>query len=265
MLPIGVQLFSLREEASKDFVGVLKFVADCGYKLVEPAGFWNLRPTEFKKIITDLGMGMVSSHSPWCRPGNIGEAMDLASILGLDKVVCGYGPNEFKDRESMKRCADDVNYMGEILKKNGFTLFQHNHDFEFERIDGELKYDIFRKMLSVDVKIQMDCFWSTCLGKEDSVEMLKHFAKDTILLHMKDGVSEQRVAGNDMVNGILERFVELKPLGTGTLPIPELIAVAPAQTEAVIVELDHCIIDMKTAIKQSYEYMTQNGLAEGNK
>lgn len=265
MLPIGVQLYSLRDDAAKDYLGVLKFVADCGYKLVEPAGFWNIRPSEFKKIIGDLGMDMISSHTPWCRRGSIGEAMDIAHILGLDKVVCGYGPNDFADVESMKRTADEVNYMGEILKKNGFTLFQHNHDFEFQRIDGKLKYDIFREMLSVDVKIQMDCFWSTNLGKEDPVEMLKHFAKDTILIHMKDGVSEQRVAGNDMVNGILERHVELMPLGTGKLPIPELIKNAPAQTQAVIVELDSCIIDMKTAIRQSYEYMTKNGLAKGNK
>lgn len=265
MLPIGVQLYSLREDAQKDFLGVLKFVADVGYKYVEPAGFWTIRPTEFKKIINDLGMDLISSHSPWCRPGNIGEAMDLAAILGLKSIVCGYGPNEFKDVESMKRTADEVNYMGGILARNGFSLFQHNHDFEFQRIDGKLKYDIFREMLNVDVKIQLDCFWSTNLGKENPVEMLKHYAKDICTLHMKDGVSEQRVAGNDMVNGILERHVELMPLGTGTLPIADLIKAAPAQTQAVIVELDHCIIDMKTAIRQSYEFMTSNGLAKGNK
>lgn len=265
MLPIGVQLYSLRDEAAKDFPAVLKFVADIGYKYVEPAGFWTLRPTEFKKMITDLGMGMISSHSPWCRRGNTGETMELASILGLDKIVCGYGPNDFKDLDAIKRTADEVNYMGEILKKNGFTLFQHNHDFEFQRIDGELKYDIFRKLLSVDVKLQLDCFWSTNLGKEDPVAMLKHYAKDTILLHMKDGFSEQRVQGNDMVNGILERHVELMTLGTGKLPIPELIKAAPAHTQAVIVELDSCTTDMKTAIKDSYTYMTKNGLAKGNK
>lgn len=265
MLPIGVQLYSLRDEAAKDFPGVLKFVAEVGYQYVEPAGFWNLRPTEFKKMLSDLGLKMISSHSPWCRKGNIGEAMEIADILGLDKVVCGYGPNDFADLNAMKRTADEVNYIGEILKKNGFTLFQHNHDFEFQRIDGKLKYDIFRELLSVEVKLELDCFWSTNLGVEDPVAMLKHYAKDTILLHMKDGVSEQRVAGNNMVNGILERHIELTPLGTGKLPIADLIKAAPAQTQAVIVELDTCTIDMKTAIRQSYEFMIKNGLAKGNK
>jgi hypothetical protein len=57
----------------------------------------------------------------------------------------------------------------------------------------------------------------------------------------------------------------MMPLGTGELPIVDLMKAAPAQTQAVIVELDTCIIDMKTAIRQSYEYMISNGLAEGNK
>ena len=265
MLPIGVQLYSLRELAQKDFVAVLKKVADIGYKLVEPAGFWDIKPTEFKKILDDLGLGIVSSHSPWAHgKGNLGESMEIASILGLDKIVCGYGPNDFADMDSIKRTADNTNMMQGILAKNGFTLFQHNHDFEFQRIDGKLKYEIYRE-LCPNVKYEIDCFWSTNLGVEDPVKMLDLFAKDTILLHMKDGVASQKVGGDNMVNGILERHVELMPLGTGTLPIKDLIAHAPAQTQAVIVELDYCNTEMVSAITQSYKYMTENGLAAGNK
>ena len=64
---LGVQLYSLRSYAEKDFVEVLKKVADIGYQVVEPAGFWNLSPAEFKKIIDDLGLKILSSHSPWAR------------------------------------------------------------------------------------------------------------------------------------------------------------------------------------------------------
>ena len=60
---LAVQLYSLRKKAEKDFVGVLQKVADIGYKAVEPAGFWNLSPIEFKKIIDDLGLKMYSSHA----------------------------------------------------------------------------------------------------------------------------------------------------------------------------------------------------------
>ena len=116
MKPIGIQLYSLREYAAKDFAAVLKKVADIGYKYVEPAGFWDMRPTELKKMVEDLGMGMVSSHSPWARgKANTGECMEIASILGLNKIVCGYGPDDFKDLDAIKKTADITNEMCEIF------------------------------------------------------------------------------------------------------------------------------------------------------
>jgi len=266
MLPIGVQLYSLRQMAAQEgLMKVLKTVAAMGYKLVEPAGLWEIRPSEFKKIVNDMGMDIVSSHSPWARSkANIGESMDIAASLGLNKIVCGYGSADFADMDAIKRTADNTNAMQEILAANGFTLFQHNHDFEFQRLDGRIRYQIYRE-LCPNVKFQIDCFWSTGLGKEDPVEMLKSFGDDVILLHMKDGESSQKVGGNDMVNGILERKVELTPLGKGTLPIKDLIAAAPKTVEAVIVELDFCNEEMVSALDQSYKYMTSNGLAYGNK
>ena len=262
--PISVQLYSLRDLAQKDFISVLKKVADIGYIGVEPAGFWDVKPSEFIKIIKDLGLKMFSSHTPWARSGNLGETMEMASVLGLNKIVCGYGPNEFKDLDTIKKTAEDTCRMQEILARNGFTLFQHNHDFEFQRIDGKLKYEIYRQ-LCPNVKFEIDCFWSTNLGKENAVDMLNIFKNDTILIHMKDGICRQNVDGDRMVNGILERRVELMPLGTGDLPIKQLVAATPAAVETIVVELDYCNIDMITAIEQSYKFMTQNGLARGNK
>ena len=115
------------------------------------------------------------------------------------------------------------------------------------------------------MKYQIDCFWSTNKGQEDPVAMLKDFAKDTILLHMKDGVCRQQAAGGGMVNGLLDMKIDLLPLGQGTLPIRDLMAAAPEQVEAVIVELDYCSVEMVSAIEQSYKFMTSNGLAVGNK
>lgn len=262
--PLSVQLYSLRDAASKDFMKVLEFVAKVGYKGVEPAGFWDIRPSEFRKVLADFGLEMYSSHSPWARSNNLGEVMDIADACGLKKIVCGYGPNEFKDLDSIKKTAEDTCRMQEILARNGFTLFQHNHDFEFQRLDGKLKYEIYRE-LCPNVKYEIDCFWSTNLGQENPVEMLKLFAKDTILIHMKDGVAEQKVGGDAMVNGILDRHVELMPLGTGKLPIKELVAAIPDQVETIVVELDYCNEEMFGAIEKSYKFMTENGLALGNK
>ena len=133
-----------------------------------------------------------------------------------------------------------------------------------ERLDGRIKYEIYKE-LCPNLKFQLDCFWSTNLGTENPVEMLKIFADSTISLHMKDGFVKQNVSGDKMVNGILDRKVELMPLGQGDLPIKELVANAPESAEAIIVELDYCNVEMWQAIEESYKFMTQNGLAEGNK
>jgi len=262
--PPSVQLYSLRQFAVDDFEAVIKHVAKIGYVGVEPAGFWNIRPSEFRKVLNDNGLKMFSSHSPWARPNNLGEVMDEADAIGLKRVVCGYGPEDFKDMDAIKRTAESTNKMLEVLSRNGFELFQHNHYWEFDRLDGRLKYDIYLDMVP-GVKLQMDCFWSTNKGKEDSVEMLRRFNARTILLHMKDGRCMQKVADGGMVNGLLDMKVDLLPLGTGDLPIPALIRTMNDKVETVIVELDYSSVEMWSAIEQSYRYMTENGLAQGNR
>jgi sugar phosphate isomerase/epimerase len=189
--------------------------------------------------------------------------MELAHILGLKRIVCGYSANEFKDMDSIKATAERTSRMAEILNRNGFELFQHNHAFEFERIDGRLKYEIYAELCPL-VKFQIDCFWSTNLGREDAVEMLKKFIDRTVLLHIKDGPLQQKEAEQKYVNGILDRKIELLPLGQGDLPIRELVAMAP-NVDAVIVELDYCNVEMFQAIEESYRFLTSNGIAAGNK
>ena len=262
---IAVQLYSVREYAQNDFVSVLKKIADMGYTAVEPAGFWNIRPSEFKKIVNDMGMEVCSSHSPWARnPHNLGEVMDLADDLNLKTIVCGYGKDDFKDLDSIKAAAENTCAMLEVLNRNGYDLMQHNHYWEFDRIDGKLKYDIYREFCP-DVKFQLDCYWSTNLGAENAVEMLKKYADNVVSIHMKDGVCKQLASVDGMKNGILDCKIDLMPLGTGDLPIPELVANIPDRISHIIVELDYCDVEMLEALKRSYEYMTSNGLAVGNK
>ncbi|MGN0867835.1 MAG: sugar phosphate isomerase/epimerase family protein [Oligosphaeraceae bacterium] len=267
--PLGVQLYSVRQDAAKDFDAVLKRIAEIGFMLVEPAGLFDIRPREFRKRIQDLGMDMISSHSPWCAGiHNVGECMDIADELGVKRIVCGYGTADFKDEDAIKATAENTTRIYEVLSRNGYELFQHNHWFEFARMaDGRLAYEHYRDLIPAGVKFQLDCFWSTNYGKENAVEMLNKFADRTVLLHIKDGICQQQQSTSDTgyKNGLLDQPIELLPLGTGTLPIPELVKAAPDHVEGVIVELDYCSVEMWKALEQSYEYMTTNGLALGTR
>lgn len=263
--PISVQLYSAREYSAKDgLLSVIKKMAEIGYKGVEPAGLFEIRPREIRKIVEDLGMNIYSSHSPWIGANNSGEVMDVADLMGMKKIMCGYGPNDFKDLDAIKRTAEITNKNCEILNRNGFELVQHNHYWEFERIDGKLKYEIYAEMCP-NVKFEIDSFWSTNKGQEDAVEMLKIFANRTTLLHMKDGICRQEAKNDGIVNGLIDMKIDLMPLGTGTLPIKDLVANLPEQVETIIVELDYCDTEMYKALQMSYDFMVGNGLALGNK
>ncbi len=267
--PLAVQLYSLREysKTKKDFINVVKRVADIGYAAVEPAGFHDILPTEFKKIVDDLGLKMYSSHSPWARkPEDASELIETVGVLGLDNCVCGYGPDDFKDIDAIKATAENTNKIIEKLRPAGITLYQHNHYWEFERIDGKLKYEIYRELCPT-VKYQIDCFWSTNSGTENAVDMLKMFTNDTISLHFKDGICRQQASIDGEKAGILDMKIDLLPLGTGDLPIKELVKIAPDRVKAIIVELDYVAegLDMWESIEKSYQFMTSSGLGKGNK
>lgn len=267
--PLAVQLYSLREysKTRKDFITVIKRVADIGYKAVEPAGFYDIPPAELKTLLDDLGLEIYVSHSPWARSvESIPEVIDTLGTLDLKYAICGYGPDQFKDLDAIKKTADNTSEMIAKLKPAGITLLQHNHYWEFERINGRLKYEIYRE-LCPEVKYQMDCFWSTNKGAENPVDMLNIFADDTLAIHMKDGVYRQQAAVDGMKDGLLDMKIDLMPLGSGELPIKDLVAATPESVEVIAVELDYVAegLDMWESIEKSYTFMTANGLASGNK
>ena len=262
---LAVQLYSLREYSEKDFPGVLKFVADTGYKAVEPAGLYGLTAKEFKKICDDLGLRIASSHGLGLDSvADVPRVVDMLGDLGLKVAIVSFRAPAFADLDAIKRTAEKVNELQTALARQGITFVQHNHFFEFERLDGELKYDIYAR-LCPDVKFQIDAFWAGNFGAEDPAEMVRRFAPRTVALHLKDGTFEPDRAKWRIVNGKVDRDLKLRPLGTGTMDVPAVVAAAPESVDTLIVELDYCVIEMREALKQSYAYLKENGLGVGNK
>ena len=262
---LGVQLYSLREDSERDFPSVLKFVAETGYKAVEPAGLYGLTPKEFKKVCDDLGLRICSSHGLGLGTvADVPRVVDMLGELGLKVAVFSFRAPAFADLDAIKHTADKVNEIQSALARQGITLIQHNHYFEFERLDGELKYDIYAR-LCPDVKFQIDAFWAGNFGAEDPAEMVRRFAPRTVALHLKDGTFEPDRAKWKTVNGKVDRDLKLRPLGTGVMDIPAVVAAAPETVDTLIVELDYCVIGMREALKQSYAYLTENRLGVGSK
>ncbi len=266
--PISIQLYTLREQTAKDFPAVLKRLAAIGYKGVEPAGFFSFTPKDFRAFVEDLGMTVSSTHSPWVRPETVSEAIEVAGVLGVKYITAGYGADDFATLDAIKKTAETTARLNEQVTKAGLTLVVHNHAWEFEKIEGRIKYEIFAE-LCPDVKFELDTYWAANFGENSALEMVRRFADRSPLLHIKDGPMLRPQSSYNSQTDQLEvtatQSTSLLPLGKGRNDIEGIIAAMnPAVTEWLIVEQDNSDTDMFECVEESYRYLTGRGLAAGN-
>jgi sugar phosphate isomerase/epimerase len=194
---IGIQLYTIRDAMANDVPGSLKKVSDMGYKYLELAGydngkFYNHEPSEFLKLVNDLGMEIVSSHT---RVEALGVTLDNAKKMAEDHARLGvkYCVQPWIVEEartslaSYQKMAEDWNKVGSIMKENGIMFGYHNHNFEFDTVEGKIPYfDILMAELDMDlVTMELDMFWTTKAG-HDPVDIIKKYPGRFQLFHMKD-------------------------------------------------------------------------------
>jgi len=197
---VGLQLYSIRDAMDADAPGSLKKVSDLGYKYVELAGysdgkFYGYAPAEFNKMVTDLGMEVLSSHT---QVEAAGITMDNAKIMAdahaeLNARYCVQPWVQEQDRniEYYKKMVDDLNQVGEVMKKVGIQFGYHNHNFEFDSFDGVVPYyDILLPGMDPDlITMEIDLYWVTKAG-QDPVEMFNSYPGRFQLFHLKDMYEE---------------------------------------------------------------------------
>lgn len=267
--PLSIQLYTLREEAAKDFPAVLRHLAGIGYKGIEPAGFFNFTPRTFRQYVEDLGMTVSSTHSPWARPDNLSEVIDAAGELGVTFVAGGWGAGDFESLDAIRRTAEITAEMNEKLAAAGLTLTVHNHAWEFEKLDGRIKHEIFAE-LCPDAHFELDTYWAANFGENHAPDMVRQFAARSPLLHIKDGPMVRPQSVYNAATSTLEvakgPSASLLPVGSGKNDIPGIIAAMnPAVTQWLVVEQDNSDTDMLECVKTSYEYLTRHGFAQGNR
>lgn len=249
MKPIGLQLYSLRELAEKDFVSVLEKVAKIGYKYVEPAGLFGNTPKTIARIISELGMSVCSSHIELPTTDNINEIVDIECAFCNKRVITSMGPDDFKTNDACMRSCEKLTAAVELLRPHGIEFGYHNHWWEFTTIhDGKYVYDIIMENVS-GLFSQLDTYWST-YGKADTPEIIKKYSSRIPLLHIKDGA--------------LENTDYQLPVGSGKLDFDSIVHAADDKIlDCLIVELDNVRGSALAAVKDSYRYLTTSGLGCG--
>lgn len=250
--PISVQLYSLREQAAKDFEGVLRRLGDVGFVGVELAGFHDLTPKEYAAIVEDAGLVTSSAHLTDLSPDGFNAALDDLQEVGCNIAVCAFLPPEnFADLDAIKASADALNKANEIATARGVSLGYHNHWWEFQTIlDGQTSWAALIERLDPSVFVEVDIYWAT-LGGADPKQVIADLGDRLWLLHVKDGPCDAPES-------------PLVAVGSGTLDIPAILTSAPT-AKWHIVELDRCATDMFTAIADSYRYLVESGLSQGRK
>jgi sugar phosphate isomerase/epimerase len=193
---VGIQLYTIRDAMAADVPGTLKKVSDIGYKYLELAGysddkFYGYSPLEFKKMVNDLGMEVLSSHTKVEAAGiTIDSAKAMAddhAALGVKFCVQPWIEEIDRNIESYKRMIGDWNEVGKIMKEVGIQFGYHNHNFEFASIDGIVPYyDIFMPEMDAGlITMELDVFWASKAG-QNPVDMFNKYPGRFQLLHFKD-------------------------------------------------------------------------------
>jgi sugar phosphate isomerase/epimerase len=206
---VGLQLYTIRDAMTADALGSLKKVSELGYKNVELANyadgkFYGFAPAEFKKIVSDLGMEIISSHTSVEAAGiTLESAKKMAddhAAMGVKYCVQPWVEEVNRNIESYKKMIADWNEVGKVMKEVGIQFGYHNHNFEFKPTEDGLipYYDIFMKEMDASlITMELDMYWATKAG-QDPVEMFNKYPGRFQLFHFKD-MSQQSAPFYDVI------------------------------------------------------------------
>src|SRR5580700_6868820 len=141
-IPVGLELYSVREGLKTDLDGTVKSVAGMGYQCVEfyaPYWEWSEQQTkDMRKLLDDLGVKCYSTHnaSSYVTKDNIGKTRDRCGILGCKYVVVASTDVEGQGIDGWQKFADVLNEANEGLAPAKMHAGYHNHKAEFVPMDG---------------------------------------------------------------------------------------------------------------------------------
>ena len=222
---VGLQLYSIRDDMAKDPLGSLTQVAKMGYVYVEHANyvdrkFYGYSPSEFKKVLNDLGLKMISGHTVMGREHWDESRKDFsdswkftiedAAFLGQKYLISPWMDESIrKSYDDFRHYMDIFNKCGELCMKSGMKFGYHNHDFEFsEKLNNEKLFDIMMKSIDPNlVVVQLD-IGNLYNGGAVAIDVVNQYPGRFENVHVKDGIKvtggneqyESTIIGDGIVN-----------------------------------------------------------------
>jgi|SRR5579859_558692 len=189
-IPVGLELYSVREALKKDLMDTVRAVAGMGYQCVEfyaPYFEWTESQTkDVRKLLDDLGIRCYSTHndSSYFGPDKIARAADMNQILGCKYLVMASSTHD-PGLDRWKEIAETLDYINDRLERSGLHAGYHNHQFEFAPQNGVRPIEILAKNTKPSIMLQLDV--GTCVeAGSDPVAWIKANPGRIRSLHLKD-------------------------------------------------------------------------------
>jgi sugar phosphate isomerase/epimerase len=271
--PVAIQMYSLRQDASKNLYGTLKKVKELGYDGVEFAGLYGHTTEEVRDMCADVGLVPISAHVPYvdmlADPEGV---LSQYATIGCKFVVVPYlVPEHRPDSDNFPEVIKNIAMIGGVANKLGLTLLYHNHDFEFMKLNGKYALDVLYEEVSADLlQTELDMCWVN-VGGENPAEYLLKYSGRSPVVHLKDFNGEKSDDMYELI-GIEKKAparpanFEFRPVGSGKQDFPAILKAAEkAGAEWVVVEQDQPsmgLTPMECATK-SREYLKSIGTKLG--
>ena len=269
-LPLGLQLYSVREQLPKDWDGTLEAIAKMGYREVEAAGYDNHTAAQVNQSMKNAGLRLVSTHLGFDDlKSHMDEVLDFSHQLGLQYIICpspqmrnpppprprptaaqiaamraqyardggrgrgnGFRPPQFT-LDDWKYNAEQFNLFGEKINAAGMRFGYHNHTTEFTKVDGQVPLEVLIQNTDPDkVHFEMDCGW-VVVGGGNPVALMRRYTNRFVMIHVKD--FKPAAAG---ATG-RARMPSATELGRGEIDYTPIFA------EARRIGIQHCFVEQE--------------------
>ena len=189
-VPIGLELYSVRDEMQTDVKNVLRQVASMGYEVVE---FYSVyfdysteQTKELRKLMDDLKIRCVSTHNSgkFLAPENLSRTMELNHILGSTQIIQA-SAGKVTSVKGWQEVAERLNQVADKLRPHGMRTGFHNHAVEFQPLEGKLPIDVVGENTVKDVILQLDVGAAVSAGG-DPVAFMKRYSGRIASMHVKD-------------------------------------------------------------------------------
>jgi sugar phosphate isomerase/epimerase len=270
-VPLGLQLYSVREQLPKDYEGILKQLGAIGFREVESAGYYNHTAAQVKQAMSSAGLHLVSAHyGSDDLHQKLDEIISFSKDVGVSYIICSFpgfkDPSRVKNLTNKQKSgaftmedwrwnAEQFNAIGAKVSAAGLKFGYHNHTMEFHKEHGVVPYDeLLRLTDPAHVTMEMDCGWVT-VGGANPIDYLQKYPNRISMLHAKDFKGITPTSSIENVPTIVE-------LGQGTIDYRPIFAAA-----AKAGGIKHCFVEQEgynvapmEGLKIDADYMHKLGI-----